>query len=256
MTSKYSKIIGYSPLSHVDHNKLLAGIRTNKKIIDEYFLPKEGNVILVAGAGSGMEASIIKSEFQIQTIGIDLNIDLTQSNESFANKPFELQIQDLHALAFNKNSFSLIYCYHVLEHVTNPIEVLSELSRVLLPGGVLFIGFPNKHRLFSYIGTSQKATPLEKIKWNINDYKFRLQGKFENKFGAHAGFTEKEFINSASEYFETIIPKRNIYMLLKYSNIGPIIAFIIKTKLEEIFFPSNYFICIKKKNDHEQNRAI
>ena len=42
---------------------------------------------------------------------------------------------------------------------------------------------------------------MDRIKWNINDYKYRLRGKFENKFGAHAGFTEKEFIKDASQCF-------------------------------------------------------
>jgi hypothetical protein len=117
---------------------------------------------------------------------------------------------------------------------------------VLKPGGVLFIGFPNKNRLISYIGTSQQASVWDKIKWNINDYLYRLQGKFENIHGAHAGFTEKEFIRDASSVFETIDPVRNKYMILKYPNFGVIMTYIIKTKLEEFIFPSNYFICLKR----------
>ncbi|HCS40038.1 MAG TPA: hypothetical protein DIW44_10705 [Anaerolineaceae bacterium] len=248
MKQKYSKTIGYSQLSLVDSQKMLQGIRINKNIIDENIKLSEEDLILVAGAGSGQEALLVKQEFQNRTIGVDLNIDFSQVYPSNLLTGFILQRQDLHTLAFSKDVFSLIYCYHVLEHVTKHLEVLKEFSRVLKPGGALFIGFPNKNRLFSYIGTSQKATIAEKIGWNLNDYKFKLLRKFENRYGAHAGFTEKEFLMDAHSVFETIIPVRRNYMLSKYSHLGLIIAFIINTKLDEFLFPSNYYICIKKKN--------
>jgi 2-polyprenyl-3-methyl-5-hydroxy-6-metoxy-1,4-benzoquinol methylase len=139
----------------------------------------------------------------------------------------------------------LIYCYHVLEHVNDHIAVLSELKRVLRPGGVLFIGFPNKNRLFSYIGTSQKASVLDKIRWNLSDYGYRLKGKFENRFGAHAGFTEREFLSTASTFFSHIHAVRNQYMIYKYPRYSGIITILIKEGFNELLFPSNYYICIK-----------
>jgi hypothetical protein len=78
-----------------------------------------------------------------------------------------------------------------------------------------------------------------------------LQGKFENKYGAHAGFTEKEFIKDASSVFETIDPVRNRYMFYKYPNLGALMTCIIKIKLEEFIFPSNYFICLKRNHGYE-----
>jgi ubiquinone/menaquinone biosynthesis C-methylase UbiE len=249
MEKKYSKTIGYSPLDLVDHDKLLRVIRVNKKIIDEYLPAGKGETILVAGAGTGYEAVLINQEFQLKTVGVDLNIDLNNSFPKSSDLLF--QRQDLTSLAFDENTFDLVYCYHVLEHVADHLAVLKEIYRVLKTDGILFVGFPNKNRLISYVGTSQKASGLEKIKWNINDYLFRLQGKFENKYGAHAGFTEKEFIKDASIVFETIDPVRNRYMFLKYPNLSGFITFFIKTKLEEYLFPSNYFICKKRNRGYE-----
>lgn len=249
MKNIYSKTIGYSPLEFVDQDKLLQVIRVNKRIIDEYFLAGKEDKILVAGAGSGHEAVLIYKEFHLKTIGVDLNIDL--HNLPSENLGLLFQRQDLTSLAFGRDTFSLIYCYHVLEHVADHMAVLKEIYRVLKPGGVLFIGFPNKNRLISYIGTSQKASGFDKIKWNVNDYIYRLQGKFENKYGAHAGFTEKEFIKDASSVFEKINPVRNNYMSIKYAKLGALISYIIKTKLEEFIFPSNYYICIKRNHGYE-----
>jgi len=249
MKNSYSKEIGYSPLEFVDQEKMLQVIRVNKKIIDEYFLPGKQDMILVAGAGLGYEAMLINREFQRKTIGVDLNIDL--NNLPLENLDLLLQRQDLASLAFGGNTFSLVYCYHVLEHVVDHMAVLKEIYRVLKPGGVLFIGFPNKNRLISYIGTSQKASGLDKIKWNINDYVYKLQGKFENKYGAHAGFTEKGFIKDAHSIFDAIFPVRNQYMLAKYPKLGAFLTWVIKTKLEEIIFPSNYYICRKRGDKYE-----
>jgi len=249
MKNRYSKTVGYSPLEFVDHDKLLQVVRVNKMVIDEYFLAGKEDMILVAGAGLGHEAVLVNKEFHLRTLGVDLNID--SNSLPFEGLDMELQKQDLASLAFDGGIFSLVYCYHVLEHVTDHMTVLKELYRVLKPGGVLFIGFPNRNRLISYIGTSQKASLFERIKWNINDYIYKMQGKFENRLGAHAGFTEREFIEDASSVFDTIYTVRNRYMLTKYPNFGTLLTWIIKTKMEEVVFPSNYFICVKTEDEHE-----
>ena len=244
MNNSYSRTIGYSPLEDVDYEKMLHVVRINKIIIDGYYESKKNDTILVAGAGLGQEALIIKKAFCLRTVGVDLN--MVYPELSHESQEIVFQRQDITSLAFRKNTFALVYCYHVLEHVADDMSALMEFYRVLRPGGVLFIGFPNKHRLLSYMGTSQKVSGIDRIKWNINDYKYRLRGKFENKLGAHAGFAEKEFIKDASKVFDTIYPVRNKYMLIKYPLYHRIINFLIKTKLEEIVFPSNYYICLKK----------
>ena len=244
MNNHYSTTIGYSPLEAVDYEKMLQIIKINKVIIDEYYESKKNDIILVAGAGLGQEALIINKEFHLKTVGVDLHIE--QNDLSLESQDVVFLRQDITSLAFRENAFALVYCYHVLEHVADHISVLKEFYRVLKPGGVLFIGFPNKNRLISYIGTSQKVSNLDRLKWNLNDYKYKLRGKFENKFGAHAGFTEKEFFKDASSVYDTIHPVRDEYMLGKYPLYHKIIGCLIKTKLEEIVFPSNYYICIKK----------
>jgi hypothetical protein len=116
---------------------------------------------------------------------------------------------------------------------------------VLAPGGLLFIGFPNKNRLFSYIGTSQKVSLIEKIRWNYNDYIYRFKGRFENIYGAHAGFVDAEFTIEARNIFKAVIPVRNEYMLIKYFSMEKLIRVIIGMGLGEILFPSNYYVCLR-----------
>ena len=244
MKSIYQKEIGYSPLSCVDLEKMKCQIKICRELIDGYYKAQPQDKILVAGTGEGDEAALLFNEFKVLTVGIDLNIKFSGFKASQGG--FFLQMQDLSSLAFSDNSFSFIYCYHVLEHVNDPKAVLKELHRVLKPEGILFIGFPNKHRLIAYTGTSQKTTLKEKIIWNINDYRFRMKGKFENKYGAHAGFTENEYIQIASTSFHFTIPVRNQYILIKYKRFEKLGRLIIMSRLSEFLFPSNYFICKKE----------
>jgi len=33
---------------------------------------------------------------------------------------------------------------------------------------------------------------MQKLQWNLSDYRSRLMNRFRNELGAHAGFSEKE----------------------------------------------------------------
>jgi SAM-dependent methyltransferase len=67
------------------------------------------------------------------------------------------------------NSFDVILCSEVLDHVPDPVSAVKELSRLLKPGGTLlltesFCGLTNQSPYFFYTGLSE------------NFYKYWLQG--------------------------------------------------------------------------------
>ncbi len=58
---------------------------------------------------------------------------------------------DLHEIPFEQDSFDMILCNHVLEHVTNDRKVMSEFLRVLRPGGFAILQVPlEPHRKTTY----------------------------------------------------------------------------------------------------------
>lgn len=49
---------------------------------------------------------------------------------------------DIHDIPFEENSFDVIFCNHVLEHVDNDIRAMQEMRRVLRPGGWAILQVP------------------------------------------------------------------------------------------------------------------
>lgn len=241
MSDVYDKTIGYAAIDNVDIEKLSSKITIIKQILESTLPSYSPQKILVAGCGDGTEAVLIKKVFSGSVYGVDISLPVRQSTI----QDCMLSRQDLRKMEFPDGFFDMVYNYHVLEHVSDPESVLKEFRRVLRPGGVLFIGFPNKNRLVGYIGSHNSVSVIEKIQWNLRDWKDRLNGKFENQLGAHAGFTEKEYIWTAKVFFDRIIPVRNEYMRLKYLRYQKVIAAFVACHIAEFIFPSNYYICQK-----------
>lgn len=71
--------------------------------------------------------SKIFSSLNIEYITADLNPDAADYKVNITKLPFA------------DNSFDIIICYHVLEHVENDKKAMRELYRVLRKGGIAFI---------------------------------------------------------------------------------------------------------------------
>lgn len=49
---------------------------------------------------------------------------------------------DIHQIPFGENHFDVVLCNHVLEHVADDIKAMSEIHRVLKPGGWAILQVP------------------------------------------------------------------------------------------------------------------
>jgi len=97
-----------------------------KKIIKELYF----NSLLDVGCGEGIIIKFLEEQLKnIYCVGLDL--DETHIKMSKENAPFcKYKIGNIYNLPFNENSFEIVICLEVLEHLDKPEKALSELYRV------------------------------------------------------------------------------------------------------------------------------
>lgn len=193
--------------------------------------------ILVVGCGSGLEAEVLSKAFKAEVVGIDLNPSFSLPASPYV----ELRQGDATHLDFADGYFDLIYSFHVLEHIPQYALALSEMARVLVDGGGVLIGIPNRSRWIGYLG-SGTASFSEKISWNLEDWCYRFRGRFKNEYGAHAGFLSSELRIELEKVFAQVDEITLPYYLALYSTRTYVIQLLARLRLGRLFFPGLYFI--------------
>ena len=191
---------------------------------------------LVVGCGSGREATILARNLKTHVVGIDIDAQF----DPIAQQEVDLRWGDACKLEFPAGSFDFVYSYHALEHIREYQIALSEMRRVLQPGGYYCIGTPNRERLIGYIG-SENADLRTKLRWNCQDWRARLSGRFRNEFGAHAGFSSAELAGELANVFGEAHELAANYYENLYPNHRGAIQALKTTGLCRYVFPSIYF---------------
>jgi SAM-dependent methyltransferase len=96
--------------------------------------------VLDVGCGRG----VLLQEFRRQ--GWDVQgTELSDQAAAYARGVLGLPVEtgSLDTIGFPANHFDAITLWHVLEHVADPQSLLSEVNRILKPGGVLLVSVPN-----------------------------------------------------------------------------------------------------------------
>ncbi len=137
------------PEDHMDKlynskNRLVKFVHSNRldKIIKELSNQK-GKKILDAGCGEGHLIQKMYGVLNNEYYGIDITpIAIKNAN---AHCPFaNIKMGDILKTGYTNNFFDVIICTEVLEHITKFKLVLKEFKRILRPGGLLIITFPNE----------------------------------------------------------------------------------------------------------------
>jgi SAM-dependent methyltransferase len=192
--------------------------------------------MLVVGCGNGREAHALAASLRCNVTGIDL----CDQFDPRAAAEVRLQRADATALPFDKGAFDFVYSYHVLEHIPRYRDALSEMNRVLAQGGGLWIGTPNRTRLIGYVGSPVPL--LHALRWNAADWSARLQGRFRNELGAHAGFTLQELGGELRSFFGSVDEATLEYYLAIYPHRARTMRLLHSSGLGAYAFPSIYFI--------------
>ncbi len=196
--------------------------------------------VLAAGCGLGHEARYIHGRLGGEVVGIDTDLP---DGAACAEDGLTLMEASVLELPFPDGHFDAVFYHHVIEHVPDAPGSLSELARVLRPGGWLYVGTPNRHRAVGYLG-SYDASLRQKIRWNLTDYRARLKGRFRNEYGAHAGYSQDELRRLLSVDFVDHRSLTRDYLRFKYGRRlpGPVLTAVADTPMREIVAPGVYAV--------------
>ncbi len=106
----------------------------------------ESASVLEAGCGTGAVARALakKQNFSGRITGVDQSPVFIEAARDFAAREkvdgrIKFQVCDAHRLDFADNTFDIAIAHTLISHVTDPVSVIRELSRVLHDGGTLVV---------------------------------------------------------------------------------------------------------------------
>ncbi|MEM9256536.1 MAG: methyltransferase domain-containing protein [Pseudomonadota bacterium] len=128
-----------------------------------------GDVVLEAGCGLGDDAFRIAQRVAPtgEVVAVDASawmIDQAAADARAAQLPVTFQREDLRELSLPDASFSQCRIDRVLQHVEDPRRALSELVRVLQPGGRL-LAYDNHWPSFSIGAGDRDTTAIIEAHW-------------------------------------------------------------------------------------------
>jgi len=136
------------------------------------------NKLCDVGCGPGFLLSGIKNK---KLFGIEND----QSAIRTASKYAKIYKMDLNKKFKIKDKFDVVVCYHVIEHIKNPVTFLNNLKKILKKNGYLIIGTPdfdsamarrykNKYRLL-HDKTHISLFSLDSISRLLRDSNFKIK---------------------------------------------------------------------------------
>jgi len=101
---------------------------------------KRGGRLLEIGSGMGHLVAQLENSFD--TVGIDLNHWAVEQSKTVVGET-ALQTASAETLPFADQSFDVVIIKHIVEHLPHPSKAISEIGRVIAPGGILILSTPN-----------------------------------------------------------------------------------------------------------------
>ncbi len=114
---------------------------------------KPGERILDIGCGNARDIARI-AEAGGKVFGVDVSPGMVAAAQQELTRmgigDVELQVGDATCLDFPNACFDKVLCSEVIEHIPNASQALSEMYRVLKPGGKLVLSTPNKGSWYGF----------------------------------------------------------------------------------------------------------
>lgn len=110
--------------------------------------------VLDLGCNDGTFSKVVLDKTKAKNL---TGIDVVKKTIDWANKHWKrtgkmkFRVEDAHKLSFKSNTFDAVFALEMLEHVFDPLKVLTEAKRVLKKGGYGVFLVPSDSNLFKFV---------------------------------------------------------------------------------------------------------
>jgi len=130
-----------------------------------------GLAVLDVGCGAGFMAEPLAARGALVK-GVDPSeaaIALARRHSALNHPTIDFRVATGESLPFPDSMFDVVVCVDVLEHVTDPPAVLSEVRRVLRPGGIFLFDTINRNPLASFVTIALGERILRRLPLGTHD---------------------------------------------------------------------------------------
>jgi SAM-dependent methyltransferase len=128
----------------------------------ESIIGRKGNLLDIgSGRGELLRAACLEGW---QAVGIEPSSTFAEHAARYSGAP--VKREPIEQCGFAKSSFDVVILAAVLEHLYDPNETIREISRVLRPGGALYLDVPNETGLYFRAGNLYQK--LKRRDWVVN----------------------------------------------------------------------------------------
>lgn len=120
-----------------------------QQILDLHVSDRRPLRVLEAGCGSSSHLQLPAERW---VVGIDISAQQLERNEQLDEKI----VGDLQTFQLPANSYDLIICWDVVEHLDQPAEAIKNMAAALSPGGMLVVAAPHP---WSFKGMVTRVSP-------------------------------------------------------------------------------------------------
>ncbi|MDJ0846503.1 class I SAM-dependent methyltransferase [Crocosphaera sp.] len=115
--------------------------------------------------------------------------------------PWAMDKFDIQEIPYNQNTFDVVLCNHVMEHIDDDLKAMKEIYRILKPGGWAIIQSPQDLSLEVTYEDTSITTPFEREKAFGQSDHLRLYGLDYGQRLKQAGFqvTEDDFVKKLDD---------------------------------------------------------
>jgi dolichol-phosphate mannosyltransferase len=141
-----------------------------------------GDRILDMGTGCGiMLRALTVKNFDLRLVGMDLHPGISE----LKNMGFDVNRGDARGLPYRSDSFEVVFCLDVLEHIKDLEAAVLEIHRVMKDGGQLVVSLPEESFIYKFGRLllkgqwSQETGPASSPHfWNAEEVFDRLRKRF------------------------------------------------------------------------------